>query len=117
MGLLVHISLATLIYCYVDKVASEEASVKIYVLVTFLMRMTVHGVQRLVLCTVQWLGPMEQILTILTNPYLFSDRILGRLHYNACSLKFSTYRQKRGGQVRLKSQQEKMLKEKDDCEL
>lgn len=50
----------------------------------------------LVLCTVQWLGPMEQILTILTNPYLFSDCILlGRLHYNACSLKFSTYRQKK----------------------
>ena len=47
MGLLAHISLATLIYCYVDKVASEEASVKIYVLITFHMRMIVHGVQRL----------------------------------------------------------------------
>lgn len=47
MGLLVHISLATLIYCYVDKVASEEASVKIYVLVIFHMCVTVRGVQRL----------------------------------------------------------------------
>lgn len=39
MDLLLHVSLASAIYCYVDKVASEEASVKIYVLVTFHIHM------------------------------------------------------------------------------
>lgn len=45
-GVLLRINLASTIYSYVDKIASEF-SVKIYVLVAFHIQLTLHGVQRL----------------------------------------------------------------------